>query len=405
MSKLSRRGFLGQTAGTAVASAGLTAARSSGAAALTGTRAEIKEHNGAPTLFINGEPHSAFSYMTYTPDKDYFEAFGDAGVHLYSFPANADGHTGWGMKDVWVAPDEFDYSGEDAMYRMIVSADSDARIFPRLHTQCPNWWIEEHPDQLVAFRNEQGELTPLEYGGRKLTYPSWASESALSMMEEAVRRYVRHVRDGRFRDYVIGYQIGSWAVAEWMAVCIDASAPMKERFRRYLREEYGTDAALRAAWGDPAVTLDTALCPADAHHQTPASQSFYDVPENQQLIDYWRNYEEVVTDAVLRLTQAAKEECLDESLVGAFYGYILELGGGSSFHGHAGLHRLLESESIDFFSSPSSYRRRDLYNGASYFMSLPESVKLHGKMWWDENDYRTYLVRPDRTMRRKRSRP
>ena len=83
------------------------------------TRAEIRNFNGVPTLFINGEPHSSFSYMTYA-DRDraseYYEDFGKINVDLCSFAANADGLTLWGMDDVWQTPDTFDYSGEDAMY-------------------------------------------------------------------------------------------------------------------------------------------------------------------------------------------------------------------------------------------------------------------------------------------------
>ena len=52
-------------------------------------RAEVRMHNGAPTLFINDVPHSSFSYMTYNPTQRYFADFGRAGVNLHSFPANA----------------------------------------------------------------------------------------------------------------------------------------------------------------------------------------------------------------------------------------------------------------------------------------------------------------------------
>ena len=53
---------------------------------------------------------------------------------------------------------------------------------------------------------------------------------------------------------------------------------------------------------------------------------------------------------------------------------------------------MLASPDIDFVCSPTSYAFRQLGGaGTSHFMSLVGSVKLHGKLWFDENDIRTSL--------------
>ena len=66
--------------------------------------AEIKEHGGVPTLFINGRPHSGMSYMTYHPAAKHFAQFGRLGVHLYSFSATPT-EAAYGLsKTCWVTP-------------------------------------------------------------------------------------------------------------------------------------------------------------------------------------------------------------------------------------------------------------------------------------------------------------
>ncbi len=362
-------------------------------------KAEIRPYNGAPTLFINGQAHAAFSYLSYAPQKHYFEDFTQAGVDLFTFAANADSIEQWGLKETWPEPDRFDYTGEDAMFEMILSTNPDAYIFPRIHAVGPKWWVRTHPDELVRYTDENGQRRLPTWGEQEFLLPSWASEASLAMMEEATGRYVEHVRSSWYANRVIGYHVCSWLVGEWMTVLIDSSRPMTKRFRAFLKRKYGNVDALRSAWGQPDVTFDTVEVPREEEHRPPISHSFYDIPADQPIVDYFEHYEQVVVNAILRLAAAAKEASAHESLVGVFFGYFLQHGGWTPFHGHTGVHKVIRSPLVDFFSAPSGYHRRELRNGASHFMGLAETVKLHGKMWWDENDYRTYLSAPWGTMK------
>ena len=82
-------------------------------------------------------------------------------------------------------------------------------------------------------------------------------------------------------------------------------------------------------------------------------------------------------------------------MIGAFYGYVVQL---SSNHveqtaGHFALYPILTFPEIDFLTSPTSYSSRELATGFPHTMSLVDSVKLHGKLWFDENDQRTWLAK------------
>ena len=60
---------------------------SSGSAASRGV-ARVQTHNGAPALFINGEPQAPAAYYIPIPLEQYIRPFAKAGVHLYAW--------GWG---------------------------------------------------------------------------------------------------------------------------------------------------------------------------------------------------------------------------------------------------------------------------------------------------------------------
>ena len=199
------------------------------------TVAEIRSHKGAPTLFLNGQPHPAFSYMTYGPEPSNFSDFYKAGVDLYSFAANADSLRLWGMKEVWKGPDEFDYSGEDEMFEMVLSQAPESYIFPRVHTICPRWWLKQNPDHVLSYTDGNGKRVAALWAHRSgYEFPSLASAPALEMSKEALRRYIEHVRNSPYARNTIGYHVCSWAVGEWMTFCVDSSIPMTERFRQFL---------------------------------------------------------------------------------------------------------------------------------------------------------------------------
>ena len=53
----------------------------------------------------------------------------------------------------------------------------------------------------------------------------------------------------------------------------------------------------------------------------------------------------------------------------------------------------MESPDIDFLCSPTSYAFRQLGGkGTSHYMSLLQSLQLHGKLWFSETDIRTSLT-------------
>ncbi|HQK95714.1 MAG TPA: beta-galactosidase, partial [Armatimonadota bacterium] len=230
--------------------------------------------------------------------------------------------------------------------------------------------------------------------------PSWASQAWRDDAGYALRRYIRHVRSSPYADRVLGYHVASGTTEEWMywganegRFC-DYSPVARQAFRRWLRDRYGSDAALQAAWGRADVTLDTADVPTFARRSATEHFAFRDPTAARDVIDLHLFLANITTEAIRALARVVKDETDGQALMGTFYGYVLQLVGEQRQQnaGHLDLMGVLDCPDIDFVTSPTSYAFRTLGDGYSHFMSLLDSVKLHGKLWFDENDIRTWLV-------------
>ncbi len=364
------------------------------------TVAEVKLHGGVPTLFINGQAHSGMSYMTYRPDRKYFGQFARIGVHLYSFSATPS-EAAYGLaKTCWVAPDRFDYSGFEERVKMLLDADPEAYFFPRLYLSSPRWWDEKHPDDLVTFDPGDGRPQPFFHSPADKRVPSWASEAWRRDTATALRRFIEHVQQSPYADRVVGYHLASGTTEEWMmwggneGKWVDFSPANVARFRQWLRAKYRTAGALQSAWADPAVTFENATIPSKRERETTRLATLRDPQRERRVIDFYDYNADLVADTIACLAKVVKESTRRKGLVGVFYGYVLQLCGEQRQQnaGHTALEKVWSCPDVDFLTSPTSYAFRTPGTGYSHFMSLTDSVKLHGKLWFDENDIRTWLL-------------
>jgi len=363
------------------------------------TTAEVKRHNGTPTLFINGRPHNGMAWATYHPTVEVFRDFAKAGVTLYTFSGTPT-EAGYGLsKTVWTGPDTYDYSEFDQRVLMLLEANPDAYFFPRLYVHAPKWWSEQHPDDTVVADSKDGEYVPFIHAGGKPA-PSWASEAWRRDTVTGLKRLIEHIEDSPYADRVVGYHIASGTTEEWMMwganenQWVDYSPVNVSRFRAWLKAKYRTHQRLRAAWGEGNVTFETAGIPTKAERQRAELGALRDPNKEQPAIDYYQYNSALVADAICYFAKAVKDLTRREKIVGVFYGYLLQLCGEQRQQnaGHLALGQVLASPDVDFLCSPTSYAFRQLGGeGTSHFMSLFGSVKLHGKLWFDENDIRTSL--------------
>lgn len=218
---------------------------------------------------------------------------------------------------------------------------------------------------------------------------------------ERLEALVRHLEE-RYGDQVAGYHpcgqnTGEWFYDRlWDGRLSGLETCATQAFRDYLRGAYRDDDALRAAWRDPAVTLTSAEPPPIAERTARPGPLLRDPPAERRAIDWLRFRSVEMADAVEAMCRAVKDAA-PRKLAVAFYGYHFEVAPvphGLASSGHLALARLLDSPSVDVFSSPVSYLDRAA-GGGGYFMAPVDSVQLHGKLWLVEDDTRTHLAAPD----------
>ena len=115
-----------------------------------------------------------------------------------------------------------------------------------------------------------------------------------------------------------------------------------------------------------------------------------DPATDRAVIDLNRCFSEGTAEAIEHFARAAKEACGGTQIAGTYYGYMAAHGARQQLCGHNALGRVLDCPDVDLLMSPNMYAHREL-GGTSTFMSATESVRLHGKLWFDESDLRTYL--------------
>lgn len=362
--------------------------------------ASVQPHHGTPTLFINGQPHSGMTWATYRPTPEVFRDFTQAGINLYTFAATPT-ESGYALsRTAWTAPGEYDFSQLDERALMLLKENPNAYFFPRLYLHAPKWWSESHPDDVVLTDPGDGKFVPFIHSGGKPA-PSWASEVWRRATIEGLRRLIAHVEASPYAGRVVGYHIASGTTEEWMMwggneqQWVDFSPANTARFRQWLRAKYGTDQALRAAWHHESASLEAAAIPTKAQRQVTEFGILRDPAREQAVIDYYLYNSDLVADTICTFAKAVKEITQRKKIVGAFYGYLLQLCGEQRQQnaGHLALAQVLACPDVDFLTSPTSYAFRQLGGeGTSHFMSLFGSAKLHGKLWFDENDIRTSLA-------------
>lgn len=309
---------------------------------------EVKIINGLPTLTVNGKPLPEMAYITYLPENNCYGDFASAGVKLYSVclnfseqPINENAPVLVFQKGIF-ENEEPDFSIVQKNFDDILSACPDAYIFPRVNVNLPRSWELAHPDELCT------------YGKNGRTRASFASDLWAEEVKKCLIQLVDYIENSPYAEHVIGYQIAGGNTDEWFPFddCGFYGKRAHEKFLRY--------------------------CEVNS------------LERNEE--NYFRFASETIADRITELAQTVKDAVDYKKIVGAFYGYTV--GCPNRAQCHLALGRLLASDKFDFICSPLIYSHGRQPGIDTYPMIPVGSVRLHGKLYFSENDIRTHLSRP-----------
>lgn len=289
----------------------------------------------------------------------------------------------------------YDFSSVEERIAVVLNEFPEAELMFNAYLYMPKWWLGKHPD--CRERNRQGVPVRASYD-TALASMTWRLEAV-----KFLRGFVEYAKTQPWGHRVVGMTFLESPNGEWFWETqaysnfgMSGFSPEDlATFRRMLKAKYRTDAALRAAWKDAAVTLGTAQFPTHQRIISGTVGALLDPETDRQLIDWFEYRNDSFAEQIIAFCRAVKESSGGKWLTGAYYGYYMHFSasGGRPIHdhGHNAILETAKSEYVDFVRAPSRYSLRK--QGASDgIMQIPDSYKLRGKLVYIEQDFRSYTA-------------
>ncbi|MHB9130289.1 MAG: alpha-amylase family protein [Armatimonadota bacterium] len=258
---------------------------------------EIRRHNGRPMVFIDGKPNALPGYSPMAWDKPYTSrqlprfAPHKMGVYYISPPVLPSDFFG---TQFWVGDQVSNqllveikhangFRSIDDTVELALKDDPGAYIIVRFGTYEPASWKKIHPEQYFVDDN-----------GKTGSAPSLASDVYFETAAKFCTALIQYCESRPWANRVIGY--ANFYRTEGVhepsigGELFDHSPLMTARWRRYLKAKYQTDEALRAAYNDKTISLETIEVPKDKLHGATPDVSkllfWQGAKDNQPLRDY-----------------------------------------------------------------------------------------------------------------------
>ena len=300
----------------------------------------IQKRNGIPALFKDGEIFPPVFFWSSDVNEEDFPAFRECGIRLFSCFRS----TPYYENPYWIGENEYDFSYYDHFLNKFHELVPDGYIIPRIFVAAPYWWLEKHPEEVVAFPDNP----PYQRGISGTFHESFASELWKKEQGEALRKLLRHFKSSPYGKQIMAIHIASGTCGEW----------------HYWGADHHPDCspAMEKRFGKPIP------------------------PPEERGTDYYHCFYTAAVDAIDHFAKIVKEET--DYLTAVFYGYIPE--SCNLYGAHCAMDEFLNLKSIDIVSAPHTYKDR-AGGGAAYFRAYPASLAEHGKLFLDESDDRTTL--------------
>ena len=369
--------------------------------------AKIKDYKGKPVLSINdtinypliyslvGEVGARLSYDEYPAWN--IKRFSDAGIRIF-------------QGELWPAV-IYDYKSKsfkkDLIARQIrgfIDQNPNAAVILRLETQV-NEWSRDHPEECVRYTDvpvaefpDTGIQLPGEYDVLNLLAPSFASRKWNDFADDYLRELVKIIHELPEGKHVIGFHVCGGVYGEWHEWSTknhpDSGKPMTAAFNQWLQKKYKTPENLDRAWNQTGLDFEQVKIPGIEQRKEAGLGIFRNPLTQRNVIDYYECQHQVKIDAIQRLCKTVKETWKDPCIVGLFYGYFFNVFGRNAAFGHLRMDSLLNCPYIDYMSGPQSYNTfsREM-GGSGQSRSISDALRLHGKLYLDENDTKSSLTR------------
>ena len=344
---------------------------------------KVKQKGGLPTFFKNGKPMAWSGYASYDFHPGNVTQFGRHGANTFALVANAGRHI---HNVTWPTSQDdgsFDFRELDEFATLAMSANPDANLLIRVSLGLPPKWFRQHPDSRVVVREGDKEAIWEETGG---TVPTFVSEAWRKQQLENLRRLIEYIRSQPWADRVAGFYLMGGGTEEWFAwgstynQAGDYSPVQQEAFRSWCGRR----------------GLDVGGMPAPGERMARGADFFPDTEAGRRAAAYQQFINESTAET-LNLFIDETKKAAPHSLVGVFYGYVIQCAGEprQSSSGHFMVRPLLDNPNLDFLTSVPLHHFRTIPDALeAAFVSqggATGSVQLAGKSYVDDNDMFSWL--------------
>ena len=303
-------------------------------------KADVRMIAGAPQFHLDGKPFFALwggVRQRNRPDgRPYHSSAPLSVVTVYSYTTRGSSCDAW-----WPSEDGFNPEIFDRQAELYSRENPDAYFVWDIVLYPPKDWVKAHPDDIIL--DDTGK--PSTDGPAPF---SFASKSAIDVMERAMVRAMRYLESAPYANRIIGYRINSGHYTEWISWfprtghVTDFSPVAHKAFAEYMKQNH-------PEWDD-------------VHIPTVAERASSDPAARSRCAAYYDFYSRRTADNIIRLMRKAREIVGPGKLLGTYYGYVMTMPieGNSQMRGHHALKYLLDAKAVDFLMSPQPYGVRRL---------------------------------------------
>ena len=359
-----------------------------------GIKAERKMVNGIPSLFLNGERFPLLQGIANLSDREHNLHIDRYSKGIRNFAAG-----GIDLNACSVAPDRFwkdegvyDWTIIDSVLKAGIRANPNAAFMMYVVLTPPAWFIRKYPEELekawLGYR-----LYTLTSAG-PLGSDKWLEVSS-RMMKDLVKHF-ESIPEGK---HIYAYLAGGGQSSEWYwPASVNGGIPgysegTRKSFRRWVKEKYGTEAALKKAWGNESITFDKVEIPSREYRAAAELGLFRDPVKGACFMDFRRYMTDQTNLHIKTVTSAIKEASGGKKLAVVYSGYDFGINAGKLFNaGLCGNWEVMQMPSVDMITTPIcyGYLRRGGNTGLRV-NAMDSSAKMAGKILWQEDDPRTHL--------------
>jgi Beta-galactosidase/Carbohydrate binding domain len=356
---------------------------------------EVKAPRALSTpLTIDNKPTALYGFTTdwqmdsfpqFSANKDFI----DAGVRLHWITLETNIPSKWGPQ-IWQADGQFDFSAADSLITRVLRYDPSIYLQLYLNMYPYKAFGDVHPE--AAWVNARGSKVvgekdlikdakfrkDGEYLTTSLTAPAYREQCVLFL--KALGKYLSTHDVGKavIGVHLIGGTDGQWFYPGWKEGegGIDQSEGNLVSYRKWLQKKYRTVDSLQKAWNDPAVNFDNIKMPPEAAR---CADKYYLSPKTDQpTIDANRYIDAGVSESINLFAKTIKEAMNKNILVTIYYPNKLYA-----------LQDWIEAPYVDGTVAVEEYGSWRNPGQTGEIATIPGSLKLHGKYFLSELDYRT----------------